>query len=139
MGQNLSCRGSNHDHGLFTAVQQGNLEAVTALLQQDPSLFHQTTLYDRFSPLHIAAANGQIEVRCSFYLCNKDSVSVLTFCYVFLRLFCFNIQILSRLLHGSVNPDVLNRQKQVNCCSSLSIVLFGIWVFVFDSKNVIFA
>lgn len=80
MGQGLSCRGNN-DHGLFIAVQQGNLQIVTTLLQQDPSLFHQKTLFDRFSPLHIAAANGQIEI-------------------------------LSRLLHGSVNPDVLNRKKQ---------------------------
>lgn len=61
MGQGLSCRG-NHDHGLFTAVQQGDLQIVTALLEQDPTLFHQTTLYDRHSALHIAAANGQIEV-----------------------------------------------------------------------------
>jgi hypothetical protein len=65
MGQSLSCRGNN-DHGLFTAVQQGNLQIVTTLLQQDPSLFHQTTLYDRYSPLHIAAANGQIEVHSLF-------------------------------------------------------------------------
>ncbi|CAK8536105.1 unnamed protein product [Lathyrus sativus] len=108
MGQNLSCRGTNHDHGLFTVVQQGNLEIVTTMLQQDPSLFHQTTLYDRFLPLHIAAANSHIEI-------------------------------LSRLLHGSVKPNILNRQKQVNCCSSLSIMVFGIWVFVFVCKNVIFA
>ncbi|KAK7272075.1 hypothetical protein RJT34_28457 [Clitoria ternatea] len=80
MGQRLSCSG-NHDHGLFTAVQHGDLQFVTTLLDSHPSLLHQTTLYDRHSPLHIAAANGQI-------------------------------QILSRLLNGSVNPDVLNRQKQ---------------------------
>ncbi|KAJ1406882.1 Zinc finger, RING-type [Sesbania bispinosa] len=49
--------------------------------EDDPTLLHQTTLYDRHSALHIAAANGQIEI-------------------------------LSRLLDGSVNPDILNRQKQ---------------------------
>lgn len=65
MGQGLSCRGS-HDHGLFTAVHQGNLQIVTTLLEEDPTLLHQTTLYDRYSPLHIAAANGQIEVPSSF-------------------------------------------------------------------------
>ncbi|QCE09236.1 putative E3 ubiquitin-protein ligase XBAT31 [Vigna unguiculata] len=80
MGQTLSCT-PNHDHGLFTAVQQGDLQIVTTLLEADPSLFHQTTLYDRHSPLHIAAANAQIEI-------------------------------LSRLLDGSLNPDVLNRHKQ---------------------------
>ncbi|XP_061358622.1 putative E3 ubiquitin-protein ligase XBAT31 [Gastrolobium bilobum] len=80
MGQGLSCR-SSHDHGLFTAVQHGDLQIVTTLLETDPTLLHHTTLYDRHSPLHIAAANGQIEI-------------------------------LSRLLDGSVNPDILNRQKQ---------------------------
>ncbi|KAK7325003.1 hypothetical protein VNO77_29013 [Canavalia gladiata] len=80
MGQSLSCSG-NHDHGLFSAVQSGDFQTVTTLLEAHPSLFHQTTLYDRHTPLHLAAANGQI-------------------------------QILSRLLHGSANPDVLNRQKQ---------------------------
>ncbi|KAL5156881.1 putative E3 ubiquitin-protein ligase XBAT31 [Glycine soja] len=80
MGQSLSCSG-NHDHGLFTAVQHGDLEIVTTLLDSDPSLLHQTTLYDRHSPLHIAATNDQIEI-------------------------------LSKLLDGSLNPDVLNRHKQ---------------------------
>ncbi|CAL0324242.1 unnamed protein product [Lupinus luteus] len=81
MGQCLSCRVNHNEHVLFTAVQHGDFQTVTTLLQDDPSLLHHTTLYDRHSPLHIAAANGQI-------------------------------QILSRLLHGSDNPDVLNRQKQ---------------------------
>ncbi|OIV99385.1 hypothetical protein TanjilG_17195 [Lupinus angustifolius] len=80
MGQGLSCRGS-HEHGLFRAVQHGDLETFATLLETCPSLMHRTTVYDRHSPLHIAAANGQI-------------------------------QILTMLLNGSVNPDVLNRQKQ---------------------------
>lgn len=61
MGQGLSCSGSN-EHGLFTAVQHGDLSTVRNLLITDPSLLHHTTVYDRHSPLHIAAANGQIEV-----------------------------------------------------------------------------
>ncbi|OIW15746.1 hypothetical protein TanjilG_04281 [Lupinus angustifolius] len=81
MGQCLSCRVNHNEHVLFTAVQHGDFQTVITLLQDEPSLLYHTTLYDRHSPLHIAAANGQI-------------------------------QILSRLLHGSVNPDVLNRQKQ---------------------------
>lgn len=87
MGQGLSCRGNN-DHGLFTAVQQGNLQIVTTLLQQDPSLFHQKTLFDRFSPLHIAAANGQIEVNSFSLFSAKFS---LRFCFVLFVtfLFCF--------------------------------------------------
>ncbi|PSR90062.1 E3 ubiquitin-protein ligase XBAT31 [Actinidia chinensis var. chinensis] len=61
MGQGLSCA-ANHVHGLFTAVQFGDAETVETLLQRNPSLIHQTTVYDRQSALHIAAANGQIEI-----------------------------------------------------------------------------
>lgn len=62
MGQGLSCRGS-HEHGLFSAVQFGDLETVEALLERDPALLQQSTVYDRQTALHIASANGQIEVR----------------------------------------------------------------------------
>eukprot|EP01018_Ginkgo_biloba_P034050 Gb_13641 [translate_table: standard] len=61
MGQNLSCRVSNED-GLFTAVQQGDLRMVEALLDTEPNLITRTTVCDKLSPLHIAAANGQIDV-----------------------------------------------------------------------------
>lgn len=61
MGQGLSCRGSN-EHGLFRAVQHGDLETVATLLHTHPTLMHRTTVYDHHSSLHIAAANGQIQV-----------------------------------------------------------------------------
>ncbi|KAH7542466.1 putative E3 ubiquitin-protein ligase XBAT31 [Ziziphus jujuba] len=61
MGQGLSCRGS-HEHGLFSAVQFGDLETVEALLERDPALLQQSTVYDRQTALHIASANGQIEI-----------------------------------------------------------------------------
>ncbi|KAL3367254.1 hypothetical protein AABB24_011794 [Solanum stoloniferum] len=61
MGQGLSC-GTSDEHGLFTAVQCGDLETVKALFEINPSLVHHSTVYDRQSALHIAAANGQIEV-----------------------------------------------------------------------------
>lgn len=61
MGQGLSC-GSTDEHGLFTAVQFGDSETVNAVLEEDPNLIYLTTVYDRHSALHIAAANGQIEV-----------------------------------------------------------------------------
>ncbi|KAK9280026.1 hypothetical protein L1049_013711 [Liquidambar formosana] len=61
MGQGLSC-GSSHEHGLFSAVQFGELVTVRTLLERDPNLLHQTTVYDRQSAFHIAAANGQIEI-----------------------------------------------------------------------------
>lgn len=66
MGQGLSCRGSGHEHGLFRAVQHGDIGTVAALLETHPALMHHTTVYDRHSPLHIAAANGQIQVWGSY-------------------------------------------------------------------------
>ncbi|KAI8014198.1 putative E3 ubiquitin-protein ligase XBAT31 [Camellia lanceoleosa] len=61
MGQGLSCTAS-HEHELFTAVQFGDLETVETLLERDLTLIHQTTVYDHHSSLHIAAANGQIDI-----------------------------------------------------------------------------
>lgn len=61
MGQGLSC-GTSDEHGLFTAVQCGDLETLKSVFEKNPSLIHHSTVYDRQSPLHIAAANGQIEV-----------------------------------------------------------------------------
>ncbi|KAJ9543872.1 hypothetical protein OSB04_023579 [Centaurea solstitialis] len=113
MGQGLSCRVQD-EHGLFTAVQFGDLELVKSLLVKDPSLIHQTTVYDRHSALHIAAANGQIEI-----------VSML-------------------LEDRSVNPDCLNRHKQtplmlaamhgkINCVKKLIEARANI--LMFDSLN----
>ncbi|GAV57916.1 Ank domain-containing protein/Ank_2 domain-containing protein/Ank_5 domain-containing protein [Cephalotus follicularis] len=61
MGQGLSC-GATQEQGLFSAVQFGDVETVNALLQKEPGVLHNTTVYDRHSALHIAAANGQIEI-----------------------------------------------------------------------------
>ncbi|KAK4764474.1 hypothetical protein SAY87_013912 [Trapa incisa] len=61
MGQGLSCV-ADPEHGLFSAVQSGDLETVKSMLGRDSSLLHQRTAYDRQSLLHIASANGQIEI-----------------------------------------------------------------------------
>lgn len=61
MGQGLSCR-TSHEHGLFSAVQSGDMETVEVVLERNPALLQHSTVYDRHSALHIAAANGQIEV-----------------------------------------------------------------------------
>ncbi|KAL3653143.1 putative E3 ubiquitin-protein ligase xbat31 [Castilleja foliolosa] len=61
MGQGLSCR-TSEEKGFLSAVQVGDLEIVDAVLQRDPNLIHHFTVYDRNTALHIAAANGQIEV-----------------------------------------------------------------------------
>ncbi|MFS7965052.1 putative transcription factor C2H2 family [Helianthus anomalus] len=113
MGQGLSCR-IQDEHGLFTAVQVGDLQTVKTVLDKDPSLSQQTTVYDRHSAIHIAAANGQIEI-LSMLLENR-----------------------------SVNPDCLNRQKQtplmmaamhgkIACVEKLIEV--GANILMFDSLN----
>ncbi|XP_042421829.1 E3 ubiquitin-protein ligase XB3-like [Zingiber officinale] len=62
MGQGVSCASSSYEHEFFTAVQAGDLAAVDCALSDDPSLLLRTTIYDRLSALHIAAANGRVEV-----------------------------------------------------------------------------
>ncbi|KAK8507403.1 hypothetical protein V6N13_141424 [Hibiscus sabdariffa] len=61
MGQGLSC-GANQENGLFSAVKVGDIETVEALLKREPNLLYHTTVYDCHAALHIAAANGQIEI-----------------------------------------------------------------------------
>lgn len=124
MGQGLSC-GTSQEHGLFRAVQVGDLDTVEAVLGREPALLHQATVYDRHSALHIAAANGQIEVGAlpftksvpflwlfggGFFILVWNSMIFCTFFLCVLGV----LQILSMLLARSVNPDVLNRQKQVS-------------------------
>ncbi|KAK1437072.1 hypothetical protein QVD17_02857 [Tagetes erecta] len=113
MGQTLSC--TIHDeHELFTAVQFGDLQTVKTLMEKNPKLIKQATVYDRHSILHIAAANGQIEI-----------VSML-------------------LENRSINFDSLNRHKQtplmlaamhgkISCVKKL--IEAGANVLMFDSLN----
>lgn len=67
MGQGLSCKPSQ-EQGLFAAVQLGDLETVKAVFERNPTLIHHSTVYDRNSALHIAAAHGQIEVSLSNFI-----------------------------------------------------------------------
>ncbi|KAG6493955.1 E3 ubiquitin-protein ligase XB3-like [Zingiber officinale] len=62
MGQGLSCASASHDHDFFAAVQGGDLGAVESSLTANPYILSRTTIYDRLSALHIAAANGRVEV-----------------------------------------------------------------------------
>ncbi|XP_068642179.1 putative E3 ubiquitin-protein ligase XBAT31 [Aristolochia californica] len=80
MGQGPSCR-LTQENGFFESVRMGDLDTFEAVVEREPEIIHRTTVYDRLSPLHIAAANGRLEV-------------------------------LSRILDKSVNPDVLNRHRQ---------------------------
>lgn len=62
MGQTLSCGASKESNGLCRAVQLGDLETVESVIELDPSFLNQTTVFDRQSLLHIAAAYGQIDI-----------------------------------------------------------------------------
>ncbi|KAJ1261236.1 hypothetical protein BS78_09G013200 [Paspalum vaginatum] len=62
MGHGVSCARTGDEHDYFRAAQLGDLDALAALLAADPSLARRATLYDRLSALHIAAANGRLEV-----------------------------------------------------------------------------
>ncbi|KAK6163205.1 hypothetical protein DH2020_000069 [Rehmannia glutinosa] len=53
---------SSEEQGFFSAVQSGDFETVKEILEYNSSLIHLSTVYDRSSALHVAAANGQIEV-----------------------------------------------------------------------------
>ncbi|XP_073276419.1 putative E3 ubiquitin-protein ligase XBAT31 [Primulina huaijiensis] len=61
MGQGMSCTES-HENGLFSAVQNGELQAIEAMADANPSLLTLKTAHRKLSAMHVAAANGQIEV-----------------------------------------------------------------------------
>ncbi|KAL1545936.1 putative E3 ubiquitin-protein ligase XBAT31 isoform X2 [Salvia divinorum] len=61
MGQGLSCR-ELEDTELFNAVQNGEVDTVEALAAEDPNLLTLKTVHGRLSALHVAAANGRLEV-----------------------------------------------------------------------------
>lgn len=67
MGQTLSCR-QNHENALFIAVANGDLEVVEAMVNEDSTVLEQTLGHSKLSPLHVAAANGRIEVDSEFSL-----------------------------------------------------------------------
>lgn len=67
MGQALSCR-QYEEVELFNAVQNGELEIVEAMAVEDPNLLTLKTAHGRLSALHVAAANGRIEVEFSLIL-----------------------------------------------------------------------
>lgn len=79
MGQGVSCASSSYEHEFFSAVQAGDLAAVDCALSDDPSLLLRTTIYDRLSALHIAAANGRVQVRLLLRLSASSSARVFVF------------------------------------------------------------
>lgn len=61
MGQGLSC-GEREESDLFSAVQNGEVELVKAMVESDPSVLEETSGSGKLSALHVAAARGRIEV-----------------------------------------------------------------------------
>ncbi|KAG0481733.1 hypothetical protein HPP92_012591 [Vanilla planifolia] len=63
MGQNLSCGAQpSVDQDFFSAAQYGELKVVESILRRDPGILRRTTPFNRLSILHIAAANGHVEL-----------------------------------------------------------------------------
>ena len=73
MGHGVSCARPGDEHDFFRAAQLGDLDALAALLAADGSLARRASLYDRLSPLHIAAANGRLEVRIRLLLASPHT------------------------------------------------------------------
>ncbi|XP_073043526.1 putative E3 ubiquitin-protein ligase XBAT31 isoform X2 [Primulina eburnea] len=61
MGQGMSCTESRGNL-LFSAVQNGELRTVEAIADANPTLLTLKTDNRKLSAMHVAAANGQIEV-----------------------------------------------------------------------------
>ncbi|KAL6644757.1 hypothetical protein ACP70R_016365 [Stipagrostis hirtigluma subsp. patula] len=61
MGHGASC-GRPSEEDFFGAAQDGDLDRLAAALRSRPSLLTRTTLFDRLSALHIAAAHGHLQV-----------------------------------------------------------------------------
>ena len=63
MGHGASCGRPSEEVDFFGAAQSGDLARLAAAVTSRPSLLRRTTLFDRLSALHIAAAHGHLQVR----------------------------------------------------------------------------
>ncbi|CAN6295599.1 unnamed protein product [Urochloa humidicola] len=62
MGHGASCGRPSEEVDFFGAAQSGDLDRLAAALRSRPSLLARSTLFDRLSALHIAAAHGHLQV-----------------------------------------------------------------------------
>ncbi|KAK7387081.1 hypothetical protein VNO78_27579 [Psophocarpus tetragonolobus] len=77
MGQAQSCKqGHRGKANLFPAIANGELEVVKAMVEKDPTVLKHTTGKHKLSPLHVAAASGQLQV-LSMLLDKKLNVDIL--------------------------------------------------------------
>ncbi|KAL2899009.1 putative E3 ubiquitin-protein ligase XBAT31 [Bienertia sinuspersici] len=118
MGQNMSCISSNHhENGVFKAAQLGHLDALKLEFEDDPSLIFQFSLYDRNSLLHIAAANGQIDV-VSWLLersVNLDGVNRHKQTPLMLAAMHGKISCVEKLLHAGANILMFDSLRGRTC------------------------
>jgi E3 ubiquitin-protein ligase XBAT32/33 len=63
MGHGASCGRPSDEVDFFGAAQAGDTARLAAALRSRPTLLTRTTLFDRLSALHIAAAHGHLQVR----------------------------------------------------------------------------
>ncbi|XP_062216044.1 E3 ubiquitin-protein ligase XB3-like isoform X2 [Phragmites australis] len=62
MGHGASCGRPSEEVDFFGAVQSADLARLATALRSRPFLLNRTTLFDRLSALHIAAAHGHLQV-----------------------------------------------------------------------------
>ena len=86
MGQGISCASlNNHGDDIFKIAELGDLAALKSVIDEDPQLLYEVSLYDRNSLLHVAASNGQIDVGFLFFIvffvgfCKKFDFLKITF------------------------------------------------------------
>ncbi|KAL8141396.1 hypothetical protein V2J09_007417 [Rumex salicifolius] len=113
MGQRLSCVGGQERSNVLRAVKLGDLETMKNLFEEDSSLLIHTSLYDRQSFLHIAAASGQIHV-LSWLLDRSVNPDVFN-CYK-------QTPLMLAAMHG-----------KISCVQKL--ILSGANILMFDSKK----
>lgn len=72
MGQGLSCTHRHETGFFFRALHNGDVDVIRAMVDTDPSILHHTINHQRSTPLHAAAANGQIDVSYSLSSTNSS-------------------------------------------------------------------
>ena len=78
MGHGASCGRPSEEVDFFGAAQSGDLARLAAALRSRPTLLSRTTLFDRLSALHIAAAHGHRQVRAALAASHQRYLCLLT-------------------------------------------------------------
>ena len=101
MGQGVSCRGDRHESALFGALRDGDLEAVEAIIVDSTQTQTRAISFGRqkLSALHVAAANGRIEVSHWPFFCFRHfSAFVSWYIHILFFLVCLFVWKISNIL-----------------------------------------